>query len=213
MQCFEIDEGDTAGLWVVRFPEAHVPVRGHAPLLLDSKLSEFISQIPKDVKGDLRLFRANLMLAGETVRLAPEPAKWKDRKALVRIETSAGLGGTISLTADCYAEEWREGRVERPWLPFPSPGVKVVWGSTEPVADKEASALELFVVMEEGASFHITRTGDLGGASPDIFVRWYGDHIVARVPGRYRRMHQPKGPRQQDPRVREAVVEKTAKRA
>jgi hypothetical protein len=189
MKCFEVDEATKVGLRIARFPEAHVPIRGATPLLFDPKLAEFISEIPKEL-GELKVTNANLMLTDRSIRLAPEPPEWKDSKALVRVTTQTTVSGSLLLTAGAYAEEERDGKVVRLFLPFPPPGVKVVLGSTEPAQLYEgAIGFDLFIVMEPGAEFRITRSGDLQGASPELFVRWYGDGLVTRAPGRHHPKH------------------------
>jgi len=204
MRCFEVAERAEAGIRIARFPEPHVPLKGHEPLMLDPKLTDLIHQIPKVLKGDLLLHTANLLLTGSAVRIAPEPPEWKDTKALVHVTTET-LGGTITVSANCYTEELQNGQVVKSWLPFPPTGVKVVLGTREPLPIEDGVGLELLLILEEGASFRITRTGDLMGASPEIFVQWRDGRLFARVPHRFRGMH-----RADPPFNPKTVVAKTA---
>ena len=187
MRCYEVTDHSRSGLWIARFPEPHVPVRGREPLLLDPKLTELIQAIPKEVEGDLLLDSAILLFQGGAPRLAPEPPNWRDNKALVRVMTQT-LNGTLALSAHSYTEELRAGRVVRNPLPFPPIGVTVVRGSVEPIGEKGDISLELLLVLEDGASFRITRTGDLQKASPEIFVHWRGGRLETSVPRRFRSM-------------------------
>ena len=212
MKCFEVGEFATRGIRIERFPAAHVHVLGSAPILLDAKLTSFVSQVPKEL-GDIVITEASPLFAGGTLLLASETSEWKGSKALVHIETHAGTGGTADLTADAWTEEVSNGKVVRLWRPFPPPGVKIVYGGEVLTTDDGVERLELIVVMDEQASFRITRTGDLQGASPDIFVRWYGDNLVTRVPGRFRRMHEEQRLKREKPRTRARGVPKKAKQA
>lgn len=177
MRCFEVGEHLKFGLRIVRFPEPHVLMRSAVPLYLDPKLCDFIQHIPPELEGDLTLQSANIMMMkGPSVRLAAEPPEWKDTKALVHVTTQTahgrGVRGTISLSANSYTEHLDRGSVVKRWHPFPSAGVRVLLGSPAVHQDQDGAWLELFVVMEAGASFRIVRTGDLQGAAPEISVQW-----------------------------------------
>jgi hypothetical protein len=185
MHCFEVDERVKRGLRIARFPEPHIPVLGREPLLLDPKLTEFINAIPRELEGDLLIESAVVHFHGGAPRLAPEPPNWRDTKALVRVTTQT-IGGALELSANSYIEDLRDGRVTRKRLPFPPIGVQIVHGGPEPIRNKNDSTLELLLILEEGASFRIFRTGELEGASPEIFVHWRGGNLETTVPRRFR---------------------------
>ena len=188
MRCFEVAECVKPGLRIARFPEPHVPMHRHDLIELEPKMDDLIRQVPGELKGDLVLRAAVVMLHGQQVRLGPEPANWRDDKALVYVYTPAGAGGTLELTANNYLEQFAGGRVEKVWQPFPSLGVSIIAGTAEPVLLDDVATLELLLVLEAGASFRITRTGDLQGASPEITVSWRDGQLHTSIPHRYRQI-------------------------
>lgn len=182
MRCYEVKESVWPGIRIARFPEPHVPVLGREPLLLDQRFSNFIKEIPRELPGDL-LLQTAVVMTGREVRLAPEPPGWRDRKALVRVMTQTTLGGTITFTSTCFTERVENGQVVKAWDPKPT-GVDVIIGGPAVAIDDEALTLDLLLVMGDGSSFRIARTGDLEANEPippEIFVRCRSGQLELRT--------------------------------
>ncbi len=94
-----------------------------------------------------------------------------DRRALVCVQTAAGVGGTIWLTSNVSREEWSEEkqRVTRLTLPIG----EAVGVETLHVMEGEFGT-EYLVAMQPGASLRIRRSGELGGAPSGFTLLWNG---------------------------------------
>lgn len=187
MLCFQVTETVTRGILICRRPMPHIPQR-ELPIapLLDSACVEAIRQ---GADGQFYLERASPEQGKEGLLLRNR--RDDARKALVRIETMAGVGGKVRLTANVYREmEKRRGPKEiiRLYEPTAPLGVHFY---TEGVNEEEyrmglfegVDALDVLVSMCPGASLHIGRTGDLrDNNSPwhglqHMFLQWGGGEL------------------------------------
>lgn len=94
----------------------------------------------------------------------------RDNRALVHVETAAGIGGTVKLFANTVSERFDEkrGRVIREANEFPPLGVKLL------ATKAGACGPEFLIEMAPGASFRIVRSGRLECAKPELVVLWNG---------------------------------------
>jgi hypothetical protein len=123
---------------------------------------------------------ADIAPDGEGFRLLQEQRSG-DNRALVLVETAAGVGGKIRLAADRQKEWYDETkrRVIRQNLPIEEAAGITVY------ADLESHFL---VGMAAGASFRIMRNGGLFGAFPEFIVRWEGHWNEKQLEGLQTRM-------------------------
>jgi hypothetical protein len=185
MHCFSLTEKVKSGIVISREGGSHISDAEGSSLMmmLDKELTEFVDHLPPGIP---RLHRAAvefqqgvMVLKKSRGRLPPQ--------ALVRLETAGGDGGRVYITANAYDEELVKGRVVRKYRQFPPLGInsftdqarldKLFWEGAE--------ILDLFLVMNPGASFRVFRDGRLEGASPQMCVHWNGYDLWATLPRRY----------------------------
>ena len=119
---------------------------------------------------------------GEALRLIREQNP-KDTRALVLVQTAAGVRGQLKLTANSVTEKYddeKARRIIRVPNEFPPIGVEVLaeWPGE---GDRAPSYL---LSMIPGSSFRIERTGRLYGAPSQLVVVWNGrwDPMMALDP-------------------------------
>lgn len=202
MLCFQVRERVTQGILLCRKPTPHIPQRGLpiTPLLGES----LVRAVQKETRaGEFYLEETSLIQVPSGLVFQERSLRRDNqRKALVRIETAAGIKGSIFLTTSMH-KEVRSSRQEvaKEFLPLPAPGVHFFCAR-----EKEAElhrqltegtdCLDVLVAMEPGASLRIKRTGDLRDsakcpwdASPQLFLHWRGEELLLKPtsPHRYQR--------------------------
>jgi hypothetical protein len=114
------------------------------------------------------------------------PMPRSDRMALVRLATSAGIGGRVVVTSSNWDGVMKGKRVHREHHRLPDVGIVPI--CTPEVLEemsKGVSDLDLLVQMYEGSGLRIYRNGNLEGASPQCFLHWDGHSMRMTVPKRY----------------------------
>ena len=187
MHLFQVTEGVRLGLPIVRddFPHIPTPNGCSGRLLLDEPIVQFIQSRPPD--RALRLKSASVDFGKDAI-LFKKPARRPERLALVHIETAAGDGGKVYLTANAYDEVFKNNKppVERRYKTFPGLGTQpFCTDETLTEVNKGVEFLDVVALMYPGASFRIYRNGRLEGASPQMFVHWNGMELRATLPRRY----------------------------
>lgn len=186
MYGFHITEKACAGLPVERSHTPQVRLYGHPSIQLEERLQQAIAEAPE---GIVRLMSTTILQVSEHVLLGPAPTgDWQkqETRALVLVTTQAGVGGRIALTTNCYQEEMNGDRVVRVYGQFPSIGIEVVGSINHSVNTEHFICYEALLVLRDGASFRIRRTGDLDGASPILIVCWCNGCLWVRTPRRFR---------------------------
>jgi hypothetical protein len=190
MQCFSLTERVRPGIIVNReeYPHIVAPEGCAVMVMLGQELTEFYEQLPP---GILRLKRAEVGFEQGVMVLKPARGA-PSQQALVRVETMGGVEGKVTLTAEAYEEDLRQGRVKKLRHRFPPAGVLALCTDEQTKQHNTGcEVIDLFIVMNPGASFRIERTGQLTdqngeSASPEMFIRWTGRALHAEVPRRFR---------------------------
>jgi hypothetical protein len=194
MRCYRVTERVKKGLLVHTEHEQgqvhpFIPTPDGCPmrLFLDTQLTAAIQSCDP---VELRLVSARVEFADGYILFRSAPRS-HDRQAFVRVETAGGVDGQVKLTANSYTTALKKSghfpEVARRYAEFPDAGV--VPFCTPEELDRVAKGvdfLDVLLVMHKGASFRIERTGELDGASPELFVHWNGYDLKIDVPRRYR---------------------------
>jgi hypothetical protein len=193
MQCFRIEEGVERGLLFEQGDEgAYIPAPAGSSLkfLLDDELKEAIREF---APLPLQLVEARAEFGDGFLMLKPAP-KRRDKQALVRVETAAGIGGRVRLMSCSYTSVLGTGRDEvtpRVYIqnhPFPDAGVLAFCTKKEMErVNNGVDVLDVLMLLHQGARFRIQRGGELYGISPWIDVRWDGYRLTLKTNNSYER--------------------------
>jgi hypothetical protein len=152
-------------------------------VLLEEQLYKAVEELPR---GPVRLKRATLEAGKEYLLLRRCAPTKGEGQALVHVCVAAGEKGQVFVSANAYDEVLERGRVGRAYKAFPGLGVQPLCTDTAlEHARHGGEFLDLLVIMNQGSSFRVLRTGQLEGASPQLFVHWSGRELRCTVPGRY----------------------------
>jgi hypothetical protein len=201
MQCFQVTEQVSLGLPLVWGGWPRITTPPNCPQLLFEESSaklvlELCERLPlKQVRYGVGVTREGRRYAADMHvertdahvmfrRVMPK----SDKLALVRVETAAGAGGKVFLTANAYDSVMNGGKppVKRHFHAFPDAGTVPFCNNEEEVARMNAGVefLDVLIMMYERASFRIFRTGHLEGASPKLSVHWNGRELwMTQPPG------------------------------
>lgn len=203
MKCFELREEIVAGIQPVEYENDMFFQIGVGPATI-IPLGKLVRDALSELKADnlpWRLGVADFSSDGESIVRETKPeCRWRwqeDRRALVLVQTAAGCGtangeGKLIFSARSFTERVsRKGKVVKEYHPFvttsddtwlgqPMTGIEIVAAGCGPNGEPNA-----LLVMREGASFRIYRTGDVGDAPREINVKWTGKMLTKWARGRY----------------------------
>lgn len=177
MRCYELKndtlrEGllitDESGLPAIQVAEGHF-------LPLEPRMAKVYARAPK--VAPIRLHFTSITKDMKSLTMAGK----NDRMALVHLELEGGEGGDVSLSACAFDERIEEERakVKKLYRPFPSEGVLVIGNVVDPPPwFGESNRLRLTVIMLEGASLRVTRSGRIPpSVRQNTFLYWSGTRM------------------------------------
>jgi hypothetical protein len=187
MFCYEIAE-TVDGLTYQWSADGYVRIPT-PPGSMKVELHHDLQELLEDAPADFRIYWAGVELNRDGLLLKPMQRRraMQDKQALVHVVTFAGIGGKVTLTGNTYDEVFKNGVVIPQHRPFPPVGVNHLCSEEqlEQICALGMEALDCFLIMNPGSSFRIHRTGNLEGASPQIFVHWKGGQLYTQLPRRY----------------------------
>lgn len=178
MKCYELkDDTLREGLLITDesgSPRINITTDGGIFLPLDTRLADVYQRAPK-----IAPIRQHTAILGKDRRTLSSPRK-TDQLALVRLSVAGGENGTVSLSGCAFDENVNEheGRVDKLYRPFPSQGIELLGNYEEPEPWFGSDRLELALIMLPGASFRVSRDGQLHGARMHTYLYWNGYKLI-----------------------------------
>lgn len=135
-------------------------------------LGQAFTQLLEEESGIASLHQVDIYMDGENPeRIIREP-QVNDRRALLAVMLSAGKGGDVLLTSDCFQEVFDEKakRVVRKLLP-----IEQAVGVKDMGSYAEEGTTRYLLALEPGARFRALRTGTLPAGEPqELVIKWHG---------------------------------------
>lgn len=178
MKCYELkDDTLREGLLITDEsgpPRINITTDGAFSLPLDPRLADVYRRAPR-----IASIRQHYATLGRDRKTISTPKK-SDQLALLRLSVRGGENGDVSLTGCAFDEDVNldEGRVDKLYRPFPSQGIELLGDSPEPGPWFGTDFLELALIMIPGASFRVSRSGQLHGARMHTYLYWNGYKLI-----------------------------------
>jgi hypothetical protein len=211
MRCFTVTDRPVSGLYYDMNPVPALAACRGFDVQLDPEFAteiEVLTHLAWDEgklewpsKWALKWATLN-QLKGRVVLQKQSPdLRRKNLQALVRLDTAAGIGGTVRLTSCLREEVMVQGRVVLKDQVFPPLGVAPLCDEATVRALREGvpDGLNVYVMMNPGSAVRIHLSGRLEDHPATLQVKWTGEDLLVMHPQQY-------AARQKTPRMQSAAA-------